>query len=304
MSEAPSISSGCRRCVGLGVVTVAGRDRAEAQLCPDCTASCEACGGRGERLTTDDGGYQVMQRCGGCTSARRRAALFDAAGLPPRYHDRTLGSFRPRDPAGHQQRLKEHLLAYIKGFDLRARGLLLIGDPGTGKTHLLAALVRAATLIHGLPARFIDYADLIDLIKSGFGSGRTEKDITAPLVSVPILVVDDLGKAYSTDWEHSVLDGLISRRYNVRRPLWVSTNFHLRDVLDAGRPAAQQVRAQPQRAPSTLISGRTTRERRRAQQALVKESLEERVGPRVTSRLAELCEVHLVQGPDARLVSG
>ena len=46
-------------------------------------------------------------------------------------------------------------------------GLLLMGDPGTGKTHLAVAAFRAL-LAKGFEGLFFDYQNLLDRIRSGY----------------------------------------------------------------------------------------------------------------------------------------
>ena len=86
-----------------------------------------------------------------------------------------------------------------------------------------------------------------------------------------MLVIDELGKGQGTAWEQTVIDQLISRRYNAGRLVFATTNF----------------------LPEAWLNGTNERVKTAV-------SLEERVGPRIYSRLAEMSDFLMVAGPDHR----
>jgi DNA replication protein DnaC len=274
-------------------------ERAQARLCA-CQASCATCRGTRFRIVRD-GAWDVAVPCE-CGRLLGRIRAFNAAGLPAAYAEKTLSPRGPDDPRGfHDRRLSSLVRAKLlvtryqqlgqpgpgtgEGAPNGApsRGLVLVGGPGLGKTHLVSALLAHLTLERGIACRFVDYYQLLASIRSTFDgkSSESEASILAPLIETPVLVLDDLGKGQATPWEWTIVDQLITRRYNAGRVVIATTNFLLAEDLER---RAQQ----PQ-------SGAWDARRRRTEEAL-----EDRIGDRLVSRLRETCEFCLLEGTDFR----
>jgi DNA replication protein DnaC len=269
----------CPRCGDLQYLTAGDGDRATARAC-DCAAVCTRCGGAGHLTETDAGGYLFVRPCR-CSYLHERVALFNAAGLPARYHKKTIEGYQ--HAGGNQNEVRYALLSYRRTYRAGQRGVLLMGAPGTGKTHLLVALLGYLSLERGYRCRYVDFMTLLSELKDGYNSNRSEAAIIGPLVRVPILAVDELGKGRNSEWEQGVLDELISQRYNARRTTLFATNY--RDdppPLGETRPRPGGWRG-PERADS-----------------LTAVTLEERIGPRIYSRLRDMCDFMRVEGPDYR----
>ena len=88
-----------------------------------------------------------------------------------------------------------------------------------------------------------------------------------------MLAIDEIGKGgKNREFEQGVLDEILSVRYNAGRPTLLATNYPRPDTDH------WQFKADGQSA----------------------ENLEQRVGPRIFSRLHELCDLIDVNGPDQR----
>jgi DNA replication protein DnaC len=276
-----STEAACERCGGNGyrVLKVKGRTAA-ARRC-ECHQVCPRCNGSGY-LLVPAGASAVAQRCA-CRHLDERIALFTAASLPATV---ARASFEAHRAGKHPTQAAARGAAeeFAKKFrpDRETHGLLFYGPPGTGKTYLLASIVRYLTLERGVSCRYVEFMLLLSEIKAAFGSNRGYLDVLGPLARAPVLVIDELGKERGTDWERSMLDELISRRYNDGLTTLFATNYYL------------EPRALPERE-GRMVTGK---EFAREAEAL---TLSQRVGDRIYSRLREMCEKMLpVEGPDRR----
>jgi DNA replication protein DnaC len=163
-----------------------------------------------------------------------------------------------------------------------SQGLIFMGEPGLGKTHLTVSIIKELILKHGVECKFIDFFELLRDIRHGYGEDISEGKFINPYVDVKVLVVDELAKGRNTDWELTILDHFISSRYNDDdKVTLVTTNF--KDKLD-------NEFEQENNKKSGLSS------------ASKRYTLQEKIGPRIFSRLMEMCKKVHMQGKDFRQV--
>lgn len=242
---------------------------------------CPECDDRGGRIARDESGYEVFGPCS-CLKARRRLEMFNAANIGRRFVDSTLGTYKPRTQKQAAAQLKaEHFALQYPAVE---HGLCFYGPVGTGKTHLMVAIFRELTLRKGVGCRFIDYGNLLQDLRRSYADRKGDGYLMMPLVDVELLVIDELGKGRGTEWEETVLDDLISRRYNAGRTTLCTTNFD---------PTLAPLETEA--GPNQSFTGR---ELRAAGTRLP--SLSERIGERIYSRLCAMTEFVEVDGGDYR----
>lgn len=238
-------------------------------------AGCPFCEGTGRKTLEKDGITRVY-KCR-CQRLPDRIALFNAAKIPARHADCTLGSFKALDGAKNARGGAVGWLGRFRPGEENT-GLVFHGGPGRGKTHLLAALVRALIFDHGVEARFVEFTHLLAEIKEGYDRGAGEAKLLGPLTRVPVLAIDELGKGRKTDFELQIIDEIVTRRYNARGTILATTNFP--ETRKAGEV----------RGDSLSVAGA--------------ETLAERLGDRVYSRLKETTQFIAVVGEDYRFTKG
>ena len=103
--------------------------------------------------------------------------------------------------------------------------LLLTGNNGVGKTHLLVAMVNAVR-VAGYYARYETSENIIRRLRNTIEDkgGPTSDDIRRDLEFVPALVIDELDSVKWSQWAGSELFAIINNRYKSHRATWAATN--------------------------------------------------------------------------------
>ena len=150
--------------------------------------------------------------------------------IPKRFQGSTLENYVVEH--GEQRHALKFCRHYVAEFDRMyesGRCMVLIGKPGTGKTHLGAAI--ANELLHktSRTAVYRTVGAVLQAIKATFDrkSERSESDILSSLVNPDLLVLDEIGvsKEQPSDFELSTLFAIINGRYEQQRPTVVITNL-------------------------------------------------------------------------------
>jgi hypothetical protein len=96
-------------------------------------------------------------------------------------------------------------------------GLYVFGPPGTGKTTVLSAwldsVLPLAVTVDGLSARWTLGSDVLSDLKAAMERNRTE-DVFRGFVEFKLLVIDDFGTEYFTEWAKATFYRLIEKRLN------------------------------------------------------------------------------------------
>jgi DNA replication protein DnaC len=238
-----------------------------SKTCPDCDGS--------GWLLTGTGKEQAARRCG-CWVERQASSLVERARIPKRYRICTLANFEVHNDS-HRDALSISR-QFVKNFPAQEVGLMFIGSCGVGKTHLSVAIIREIIEKKKTPCVFYDFRELIRDIQSSYTPEAivSESEVLAPVFEAAVLVLDELGAKRTTAWVEEMIFYIINQRYNQKKLTILTSNY-----LD-------------------------TEEEADGREALYKkggETLVDRIGVRLRSRLYEMCKVVEMWGDDYRKVA-
>ncbi len=243
---------------------------------PASATECAVCGGTGWRPAGE--GQTAVVPCE-CRERERAARALDIAGIPEKYRPCSFSNFNCNweDPEGRLRNdslwaalnaAQKYAADYTPG---EARGLLFLGATGVGKTHLLVALLKDLSE-RGLDCLFLDYQELLRRIQNSYNVEvrATEYELLRPVLATEVVAIDDLGNNRISDWVEDTVTYVINYRYSENRPTLFTANLWEEPMQ--GEPGKRVTHA-------TFI---------------------ERLGPRVASRLKEMCRFVELRGRDYR----
>jgi len=161
--------------------------------------------------------------------------LFDLADLGPRFAECTFDAWIPRPGSEQCFRVARTYADEFTQWAERGEGLLFTGQPGSGKSHLAAAIVNALIPL-GKACVFRSVPALLKRIQDTYrpDSRVSESEILAVLQDADLLVLDDLGaerlvesSPTRTSWAESMIYYIVDQRYCWRKPIIVTTNCDL-----------------------------------------------------------------------------
>lgn len=248
---------------------------------------CTICDGSGLRIVVRDDGSRVARDCE-CRIERRVARALASAHIPRLYESSSFENYQTEDrDKNHKYTLNQAKYTaekFVSSYpvDTHGTGLLFTGTIGTGKTHLAVSVLKALVMEKGATGVFYHFQDLIKKIQNSFNRSvqATEQEILDPILNAEILVLDELGASKPSDWVFDTIAHILNTRYNECRTTIITTNYPNTDAV--------------------LVPGRVMTVLEESREALRNETLGDRIGERMRSRLQEMCMVVEMYGPDYR----
>jgi len=246
---------------------------------------CVLCRGTGWKMVPRADGAGLAAVACDCGMEERAGRVMDRARIPKRYEHCDFESFSTDvgATAAHSQSLKNAKLltqAFVRDYPLSSeKGLLLTGPSGVGKTHLAASALKEL-LRRGHAGLFCDYRELLKEIQASYNpaSESTEMGVLEPIRNVEILVMDDLGASKPSAWVLDIIGLVLNARYNEKRVTILTTNY-----IDEADGAPEAVKGPDGKRVSVR-----------------EDTIADRIGARMRSRLFEMCRTITVDAPDFR----
>lgn len=198
----------------------------------------------------------------------------EAARIPRRYQHCELDVFEISPPltTASQEQAKLAAEKFVEEFPMSPPfGLLFMGPPGVGKTHLAVGILKRLIREKSVGCLFRTFPELLKEIQNSYNphTQASELSLLAPVLDAEVLVLDELGAQNPSSWVRDTVGYILNYRYNEDKVTVLTTNF-----LD------QDSRRDPRKG--------------------VSDSLVDRIGDRMRSRLYEMCKTVTLAGSDFR----
>lgn len=194
--------------------------------CPECEAIA--------RREEERAEAERRQRAAQGKRQHMIAKLFGQSEIPKRFQKRTFENYTATND--EQEKALAKARAYATNFP-RAMELgasfVFCGKPGTGKTHLACAIANHVMATFGASALFTTVFDAISRVKATYGdSGTSEREVMRSLVQPDLLILDEVGVQFGTEYEKVIITDIINRRYSDMRPTIILSNLDQAELED------------------------------------------------------------------------
>ena len=108
--------------------------------------------------------------------------------------------------------------------------LMMLGNPGVGKTHLAKSAVSWIIGRKEMVA-YTTSAELASKVKALINTNEND-DYVSHLKNVPHLIIDDLGREYTTDYVRALFYEILDYRYSRRMRTMITSNFTLDELQE------------------------------------------------------------------------
>lgn len=158
--------------------------------------------------------------------------IIGRSGIPTRFADRTLDGFKAATP--EQERVLKICRAYAERFDDRLSnggGLVMCGQPGTGKTHLACAIANHIAK-HGRTSLFLSVMQAVRRVKDTWGrkDGESEAEALGKMLKPDLLILDEVGVQFGSEAEKLILFEIINGRYSEMLPTILISNLSVDEL--------------------------------------------------------------------------
>lgn len=158
------------------------------------------------------------------------------AAIPARFSDRSLESYQAS--TARQEKALGICRDYAEGFaEHRKSGrcLMLMGLPGTGKTHLACGIANYLIRETEFSAAYRTVGGMLIEIKASYdrNSERSEAQVMAALTLPSLLVLDEIGATKPSEFELATLFAVINSRYEQGKPTLIVSNLPPKELAGA-----------------------------------------------------------------------
>ena len=159
-------------------------------------------------------------------AAQEKIERYQKSGVPERYFKESLDTYKiTNEMQATAAKAATNFLHAVKCGEFKS--LIIIGNAGTGKTHLACGLIREAG------GQYRTAPEIVEEMRraKSFTAAETEAEIIDYYGRVKLLVIDEIGRGISATEEKYLIYQLVNARYNTRKPTVLISNLGKSDFL-------------------------------------------------------------------------
>ena len=159
-------------------------------------------------------------------AAQEKIERYQKSGVPERYLNEGLDTYHiTNEMQTTAAKAATNFLHAVKCGEFKS--LVMIGNAGTGKTHLACAIIREAG------GKYRTAPDIVEEMRraKSFTAAETEAEIIDYYGRLKLLVIDEIGRGISATDEKYMIYQLVNARYNTRKPTVLISNLGKSDFL-------------------------------------------------------------------------
>lgn len=157
---------------------------------------------------------------------QRKKDNYKFLNIPLRYWSETLDTYKPNNES--QTKALNECKSFIQCVKFKLfKTLVLLGTPGTGKTHLACSIVKQ------VGGKYKNASELVEELRcaKSFSAERTESQILEKYANYSLLVIDEIGRSINATDEKYMLYQILNARYNTQKATVLISNHSKKEFL-------------------------------------------------------------------------
>ena len=205
---------------------------------------CEKCRDTGWEMVKEPDGHEFCRECScGYLQRHRLNGRLKFATIPKEFEGQTVDNFQTdcystaanRELAAMAQTIAKRYVEKFDEIQETGKGLYFYSRvKGSGKTRLAVSIANDLIEKKFIQAKFATTIQILDQIKATWGGIRkneeSEQKLIHDIVSVPVLVIDDIGVEAVKDWINERFYNILNGRMIEKRVTIFTSNCKIEEL--------------------------------------------------------------------------
>lgn len=147
------------------------------------------------------------------------------------YYDKSINPEVKTSPYEHMSKIFRHCQNYADNFSKNSESILMSGKTGLGKTHLSLAIANEV-IKKGYGVVYASAPQIISKLEKEYFSSDKDDSLFSMLVDCDLLIIDDLGTEFYSQFAVSQFYNLFNSRMLSNKPIIINTNLTITELRE------------------------------------------------------------------------